>query len=170
MSAEKKPGWMRALNVILGIIALIFAGYILMYPTLGTLTINFILALGILVLGIALISLGRAATENTAKMGLTAAGLLMVIIGIIALAIPEIIGILLIAIIALGALIMGVGLLVAGIYGKKTWIAILGILMLILAIIIIGYPAVGEFLIALKLAIIFILGGIVSIASGITGK
>jgi uncharacterized membrane protein HdeD (DUF308 family) len=47
---------------------------------------------------------------------------------------------------------------------------ILGILILILAIIIIGYHAVGEYMIPIMLAIIFILGGISSIASGITGK
>ena len=170
MSTEKKPGWMRALNIALGIIVLIFAGYMLMYPTLGTLTINFILGLAVLILGIALISVGRATTAKEAKMGLTAAGLLMVIFGIIALVIPEIVGILLIAFLALGMLIMGVGLLVGGIYGKQIWSTILGILILILALIVIGYPAVGEYMIAIMLALTLILGGIASIASGIIGK
>ena len=170
MSAEKKPGWIRALSIILGIIVLIFGGYMLMYPTLATLTINFILALALLLLGIALISIGRAATQNTAKMGLTGAGVLLVIFGLIAIAIPQIVGALLIAFIALGMLILGVGLLVSGIYGKATWSTILGILILIMALIIIGYPAVGEYMIAIMLAIILILGGIASIASGITGK
>lgn len=170
MSSEKKPGWARALSIILGIIVLIFGGYMLMYPTLATLTINFILALALLLLGIALISIGRAATQNTAKMGLTGAGVLLVIFGLIAIAIPQIVGALLIAFIALGMLILGVGLLVSGIYGKATWSTILGILILIMALIIIGYPAVGEYMIAIMLAIILILGGIASIASGITGK
>jgi uncharacterized membrane protein HdeD (DUF308 family) len=170
MSSEKKPGWARVLSIILGIIVLIFGGYMLMYPTLATLTINFILALALLLLGIALISIGRAATQNTAKMGLTGAGVLLVIFGLIAIAIPQIVGALLIAFIALGMLILGVGLLVSGIYGKATWSTILGILILIMALIIIGYPAVGEYMIAIMLAIILILGGIASITSGITGK
>ena len=170
MSAEKKPGWIRALSIILGIIVLIFGLYMLVYPTLATLTINFMLTLALLLLGIALISIGRAATENTAKMGLTGAGILMVIFGFIGLAMPQIVGTLMIAFIALGMLILGVGLLVGGIYGKATWSTILGILILILAIIIIGYPAVGEYMIAIMLAIILILGGIASIASGIKGK
>jgi uncharacterized membrane protein HdeD (DUF308 family) len=126
--------------------------------------------LGILLLGIALIVIGKAAAAKEAKMGLTAAGALMVIFGLIALAIPEIVGTLLIAFIALGMLILGVGLLVGGIYGKQTWSTILGILILILALIIIGYPAVGEYMIAIMLAITLILGGIASIASGIIGK
>ena len=141
-----------------------------MYPTIATLTINFILALALLLLGIALISIGRAASQNTAKMGLTGAGVLLIIFGLIALAIPQIVGALLIAFIALGMLILGVGLLVSGIYGKVTWSTILGIIILIMALIIIGYPAVGEYMIAIMLAIILILGGIASIASGITGK
>ena len=170
MSLEKKSGWVRALSIILGIIVLIFGGYMLMYPILATLTINFILALALLLLGIALISIGRGATQNTAKMGLTGAGVLLVIFGLIAIAIPQIVGALLIAFIALGMLILGVGLLVSGIYGKATWSTILGILILIMALIIIGYPAVGEYMIAIMLAIILILGGIASIASGITGK
>jgi len=170
MSTEKKPGWMRALNIIMGIIVLIFGGYMFVYPSLSTLTINFILGLALFILGIALIAIGRAATVNEAKMGLTAAGVLMVIFGLIALAIPQIVGALLIAFIALGMLILGVGLLVGGIYGKATSSTILGILILVLALIIIGYPAVGEYMIAIMLAIILILGGIASIASGIKGK
>jgi uncharacterized membrane protein HdeD (DUF308 family) len=170
MSTEKQPGLVRALNIILGIIVLAFAGYMFMYPQLGTMTINFILALALLLLGIALIVIGKSAAAKEAKMGLTATGVLMVIFGLIALAIPQIVGALLIAFLALGMLILGVGLLVGGIYGKTIWSTILGILILILALIIIGYPAVGEAMIAMMLAIILILGGIASIASGITGK
>lgn len=170
MSTEKQPGWIRALSIILGIIVLIFGLYMLVYPTLATLTINFILTLALLLLGIALISIGRSATENTAKMALTGAGILLAIFGIIGLAMPQIVGTLMIAFIALGMLILGVGLLVSGIYGKTTSSTILGIIILILAIIIIGYPAVGEYMIAIMLAIILILGGIANIVSGITGK
>lgn len=170
MSTEKQPGWIRALSIILGIIVLIFGLYMLVYPTLATLTINFLLTLALLLLGIALISIGRSATENTAKMALTGAGILLAIFGIIGLAMPQIVGTLMIAFIALGMLILGVGLLVSGIYGKTTSSTILGIIILILAIIIIGYPAVGEYMIAIMLAIILILGGIANIVSGITGK
>jgi uncharacterized membrane protein HdeD (DUF308 family) len=170
MSTEKQPGWIRALSIILGIIVLIFGLYMLVYPSLATLTINFILTLALLLLGIALISIGRSATENTSKMALTGAGILLVIFGIIGLAMPQIVGTLMIAFIALGMLILGVGLLVSGIYGKATSSTILGIIILILAIIIIGYPAVGQYMIAIMLAIILILGGIANIVSGITGK
>ena len=138
-------------------------------PTISSLTINFVLALAVLLLGIAFISLSRDAVLNIVKMTFAGTGLLMIILGLVAFIMPQIAITILIALLALGLLIMGVGLLVGGYYTKKGWTTLLGILILILSLIVIAYPAVGEYMIAIMLAVAIILGGISAIVSGIKG-
>ncbi|WP_455369963.1 DUF308 domain-containing protein [[Eubacterium] cellulosolvens] len=171
MSTEKSSKWMRTLDIILGVIAIIFAGYILINPTVGALTINFIISLAVLVLGIALILGSRSLTKtDKAKPALTGAGILMVILAIVTFVYPGITVTLLIALIAIAMLIMGVAVLVNGIYGKNNAHSILGIIILILAIIVIAYPAVGQYWLVIMLAATLALGGLSRLAAGITGK
>ena len=170
MSTEKSSKSMRTLDIILGVIAIIFAGYILINPTIGALTINFIISLAVLVLGIALILGSKSLGSHQAKAALTGAGILMVILAIVTFVYPAITVTLLIALIALAMLIMGVAVLVSGIYGKNNTHSILGIIILILAIIVIAYPAVGQYWLVIMLAATLGLGGLSRLVSGITGK
>ncbi len=56
--AVRVPGWMRALSVIVGIIAIIAAIIVLIYPAIAIATLVTLLAIGLLLIGIERLIIG----------------------------------------------------------------------------------------------------------------
>lgn len=64
MSEVKSPGWLRALDVIFGLIAIILSIVVLAYPELAILTLIFVLSFVFLLNGIARIASGITGTRR----------------------------------------------------------------------------------------------------------
>ena len=62
MNERKAPGWLRALDIVFGLIAVILSVVVLVYQELAILTMIFVLSIVLLVVGIARIFGGIFAT------------------------------------------------------------------------------------------------------------
>jgi len=172
--------WMRALEIIAGIILLVIAVWFVFNPSLGVGLVRTLLAIGLILLGLVLVV--RGATSDV----LSAWGrILNVILGIIVLALgayaiiyPDLGTALVIFLFALGLLLTAIGRIAfAGFEvgaGMPPWARtgsiVIGVIVLLIAIAVIVWPGLGETLIGWLMALIFGLFGIELIASGASSK
>lgn len=177
MSERKAPGWLRALDIVFGLIAIILAVVVLAYQELAILTLIFILSIALLILGIARVIIGISA--KYLSDGLRAlnvgTGILALVIAIVALLYPELATQMLIYLLSFALLINGIVRLVISGFAKAfpSWLrgllAVVGLLVIVLSVVVFVSPAMGELTLILLLSINFLLNGIARILSGITG-
>jgi uncharacterized membrane protein HdeD (DUF308 family) len=174
VSETKSPGWMRAVQIGLGIIALILSIYILAYPVLTFVTIVLILGVVLFVVGIERILQGIIAPGKS-RWGTIGLGILVLIISIIVMALPGVVGVFLIILLAVGLLFDGIARAYHGATDKTTgrWSRIFsiaaGVIEIGLSLMIMAAPIFGEELVSILLAIALLIVGIQIIAAGVTG-
>ncbi len=177
MSEMKAPRWLRALDIIFGLIAIVLSIVVLVYPRLAILTLIFILSVVLLVSGIARILAGIF--EKSLSDGLRAvnvgAGLLAFVLAVVALLYPQLATQVLIYLLSFALLLNGIARVVVGGFGDALpgWLRgllmIVGLLTIIVSVVVFLYPALGFLTLVFLLSIAFMLNGIARIASGITG-
>jgi len=173
----KAPAGLRTIEIILGLIAVVIGFVVLVYPSLTIATITFLLGLALLFVGIFRLSWGLVARHisGSARGAAIGIGLLAIVIAILVMLYPSIAAATIVIFIAIGVLIYGFGQIVIGATsgqmsgGLRGLLIAAGVLMVILAIIVIIYPGLGITLLAVLLAIAFIIIGFESIAAGIVG-
>ncbi len=177
MSEIKAPGWLRALDIVLGLIAVILSIVVLVYQELAILTMIFVLSIALLILGIARIFGGIFAKYlsdgmRAVKVGI---GILALVLGAIAFLYTDLTTQVLIYILSFALLLNGIARLVIGGFARLllSWLrgllTVVGLLTTILSVVVFVSPAFGELTLVLILSITFLLNGIARIASGITG-
>ena len=174
---EKAPGWFRALSVILGILLIALAVVIMFHPEIGLLTIVIWIALSLIVSGIGLlvIGLGKSDLSSGGRALSAIAGIAVLAIALIAMVYPDLTIAVVLILWAIGIIIGGAAAVAVGGMAKeaKSWqkwtTIILGILMVILAILVIVWPALGEAILIILLVIGLLIQGVLDIIVGITG-
>ena len=175
LSEAKSPGWLRAAQIGLGIIAVIISIYVLAFPALAFVTIVFLIGVILFVVGIERIITGIVAPGRT-RWGTIGLGILVLIISIIIMAFPGAFGVFLIILLAIGLLFDGIARVYHGVTNKTTsrWSRIFsivaGAIEIGLAIMIMVAPVLGAQLIGILLAIALLIVGIQIIAAGVTGR
>jgi uncharacterized membrane protein HdeD (DUF308 family) len=174
ISETKSPGWMRAAQIGLGVIALVLSVYILAYPVLTFVTIVFLLSIVLFVVGIERIIQGIVAPGKS-RWGTIGLGVLVLIISIIVMAFPGAFGVFLIILLAIGLLFDGIARVYHGATDKTRgrWLRIFsiaaGVIEIGLSLTILAAPVIGAELMSFLLAIALLIVGIQIIAAGITG-
>lgn len=176
---SKSPGWLRALEIVVGIILIFTAFYVWVYPGIATLTYVFIFGIVLVILGISRFIAGFAAKNLTTgiRILLIIVGILAVIIGFYALAYPLVGAITLVYFFAFALLFLGFDRLALAGTAKGaeegTWLKYLSIIVGIFAIIIsfaiLLYPGFGLALVFVLISLQLFLLGIELLAAGITG-
>jgi uncharacterized membrane protein HdeD (DUF308 family) len=175
VSETKSPGWFRAAQIGLGIIALIISIYILAYPLMTFVTIVLLLGVVLFVVGIERIIQGIVAPGKS-RWGTIGLGILVLIISIIVMALPGTVGVFLIILLAIGLLFDGIARVYHGVTDKTTsrWSRIFsivaGAIEIGLSIMIMAAPVIGAELISFLLAIALLIVGIQIIAAGVGGR
>jgi uncharacterized membrane protein HdeD (DUF308 family) len=115
------PNWLRAANIVLGVLAFILSGVVINEPGFAVRTLVLILYVVLFVRGVAGISLGAAGKQFSAMLrGLSVAvGVLSIILAIVFLALPALGVDVLIILLSLGLLITGLESIAAGVIGRK---------------------------------------------------
>jgi uncharacterized membrane protein HdeD (DUF308 family) len=109
--SEGISGWRRLWNLILSIIALLLAIAILVYPLIiGGAVLGWILALALIFAGLAAVGRGTP--------GMMIVGVIAIILGLVALFVPLTGALTLVLLVAIGLIIFGLELLVAGLLGR----------------------------------------------------
>jgi uncharacterized membrane protein HdeD (DUF308 family) len=173
----KTSDWVRALRVVMGLIAIAASVVVLSFPGLAVFTLLFFLSFALIFLGVA-----RIAHSVTAKFWSkghrafhAVAGVLALILGVIALAFPRLGIASLVFLLAFGLLAYGIVSLVIGGSGVarllSKWVrallVIVGVLSVIFSLIVLVFPAIGLVTLVVWLAVAFLLNGIESMISGI---
>jgi uncharacterized membrane protein HdeD (DUF308 family) len=173
ISETKSPGWMRAAQIGLGVIALVLSVYILAYPVLTFVTIVLLLGVALFVVGIERIIQGIVAPGKS-RWGTIGLGILVLIISIIVMAFPGAFGVFLLILLAIGLLFDGIARVYHGATDKTRgrWSRIFsiaaGVIEIGLSLTILAAPVIGAELMSFLLAIALLIVGIQIIAAGIT--
>lgn len=175
ISETKSPGWMRAAQIALGVIAVVLSVYILAYPVLTFVTIVLLLGIVLFVVGIERIIQGIVAPGKS-RWGTIGLGILVLIISIIVMVFPGAFGVFLIILLAIGLLFDGIARVYHGATDKTRgrWSRIFsiaaGVIEIVLSLTILAAPVIGAELVSFLLAIALLIVGIQIIVAGITGS
>jgi uncharacterized membrane protein HdeD (DUF308 family) len=173
--STKPPGWRRAVQIGLGVLAIVLAIYAIVYPGITLVTLVWILAIIFLIVGIEMVISGIFIPSRS-RWGSIGLGILVIILASIALAYPVGTTVALFFFLGLALLVYGIGRIIHG-FGDRTqrgWsrgFAIgVGVLAVIFAILIMASPFFGAVLAGLIIGIILIIIGIQMISAGIAGR
>lgn len=177
VSETKSPGWVRAVQIGLGIIALVLSAYVLAFPVITFVTIVYILGIVLLIVGIERVISGIFEhSPGGSRWGSVGLGILVIIIALIVMAFPVGTGVFLLILLALALLFDGIARVIHGIGNKtrgkvtRTFSIVAGVIAIALSIAIMASPVFGAELIGILLAIALIIIGIQIIVAGITGS
>lgn len=177
MDTTRTPGWLRALDIVFGLIAVILSVVVLAYQELAILTMILVLSIVMLITGIARIFNGLFAKYfsdgiRAVNVGI---GIVAIALGIVALVYTDITTQLLIYILSFALLLNGVARLVIGGFARaflkwlRAFFAVVGILTIILAALVFVYSDLGFLALVLLLSFTFMFNGTARVIQGITG-
>jgi uncharacterized membrane protein HdeD (DUF308 family) len=174
-TGEKQKAWLRVLEIILGIIILILAGYVLAYPGIAILSLIFVLGVGLFIVGITRI-VGAFASGVSGGMRVLSLiiGILAIILAIYVVAYPGVGAATLVIFLGFGLLLSGMEVLaIGGSFGSRASKAasiVLGVIAIILAFVVLFNPAIALGTLVFLLALSFVILGIEAIVSGFLGR
>ena len=176
VAETKSPGWMRAVQIGLGIIALILSIYVLAFPAATFVAIVWILGIILLVVGIERVISGifehHPGRSRWTSIGL---GILVIILAILIIAFPASVAIFLIILLAIALLFDGIARLIHGISdktrgrGSRIFRIVAGVIEIALSIAIMVSPAFGAAIVGILMGIALLIVGIQIIVAGVTG-
>lgn len=177
MSETKAPAWLRAFDIIFGLIGVILSVVVLVYQELAILTMILVLSIVLIVVGIARIFGGIFAKYlsdgiRALNVGI---GIVAIVLGIVALIYTELTTQVLIYILSFVLLLNGVARLVIGGLGRafpkwlRGFFVVVGALTIVLSVIVFVSPGFGFLALVLLLSFTFMFNGIARIVQGIVG-
>jgi uncharacterized membrane protein HdeD (DUF308 family) len=173
----KAPGWLRILEILGGVVAIFAATLVYAYPGLTVETLIFIFGIAMLVVGLVALGVGVFGRHLLSPLrGFSAgAGIVVAVLSLVPLLEPQLIGSLLIVVLAVALLLAGVaGVTMAGFARQPpVWVrgvgGAVGLLIIILAVDVLLNPSLGESLLALLVALGLLFVGLRNIAWGVRG-
>jgi uncharacterized membrane protein HdeD (DUF308 family) len=175
MAEKAHPAWLRILEIILGIIALILAVYLIFNPNVAIDLLRILLGIALIVLAVAAIVRG-AITKSASTWGRVLSiilGIIVLVLGVAAIVYTGFGAALLVTVFAIGLLLTAIGRIefagyavAAGAPALRGASFALGIIALIIAIAVIVFPGLGFGLLVLLTALALLLLGIALIVSG----
>jgi uncharacterized membrane protein HdeD (DUF308 family) len=174
-SSSKSPGWKRAVQIGLGVLAIALAIYAIVFPAATVVTLVTILAIIFIIVGIEKVISGIFVPSGSrwATIGL---GILVIILASIALAFPVAVTVALFLFLGFALLFDGIARIIHG-FGDKTqrgWVRGfyigVGILAVVFAGMMIVFPLFGAAVTGLIIGIILLIIGIQMISAGVGGR
>ena len=173
----KSPGWVRAAQIALGVVAIALSIYILVLPGQAVVSIVFFVGILLLIVGIeTVITSIFVRSKSSSRWTSLGLGILVIILAIIVTAFPVGTTIFLIILMGVALSIDGISRVIHGFRDKesRSWsrgfsIGV-GALEIALGIMIMASPALGVKLVAFMIAIALLITGIQMIVAGILGR
>jgi len=176
--SDTYPNWVRGWDIIVGLISLIVGVWVLFDISLAQISVLFLLAFGLLLIGIArLVKSATATGMKTLSRGFNIlAGATAIALGLAVFVFPLVAILTLIALLAIGLMFTGVARVVIGASegDMPGWLralsVIVGLLSIGLSFVVILFPGFGFLTLILYMSIVFILNGFTRVISGVTGQ
>jgi uncharacterized membrane protein HdeD (DUF308 family) len=176
VAETKSPGWMRAVQIGLGIIALILSIYVLAFPAATFVAIVWILGIVLLMVGIERVISGIFEHHpGKSRWGSIGLGILVIILAIIVIAFPASVGLFLVILLGIALLFDGIARLIHGLSdktrgkGSRMFKIVVGVIEIALSIAIFASPLFGAGIVGILVAIGLLIAGIQIIVAGVTG-
>ena len=177
MTELKAPNWLRAFDIIFGLISVIISIVVLAFQDVAILTLIFILSLVLLVVGVARIFGGIFAIYLSGGMRAlnVGIGIIAIVLGITAIVYTDFTIQLLIYIISFALLLNGVARLLIGGLAKvfpkwlRGFFVVVGLLTIGLSLVVFVFSELGFLALILMLSVTFMINGIARIVQGIIG-
>lgn len=176
-SETKSPGWMRAVQIGLGIIAVILSSIALFFPAFAFVSVVYILAVVLFFTGIERILIGIfSPPPRSSRWGTIGLGILVLIVAIIVLVYPLGSSVFLLFVLAIALFVDGIARIVHSLgdrsisKGSRAFGIIAGIFSIIIAILIMVSPIWGAVFAGIMISIALLVIGIQIIAAGVTGR
>jgi uncharacterized membrane protein HdeD (DUF308 family) len=177
MIETKAPSWLRAFDVIFGLIAVVLSVVVLAYQELAILTMIFVLSIVLLVTGIARIFTGIFAKYLSDKIRALnfGVGMVAMVLSIVTLLYPNLTTQVLIYILSIVLLLNGVARLAIGGFARafpkliRGFFVVVGILTIVLSAVVFVSSDFGFLALILMLSLTFMFNGIARIVQGVTG-
>jgi len=173
-SVEKSPGWLRGIQIGLGIITVILSIYALAFPAVTLLALIVVFAIILFIVGIEKIITGifLPVKGKWATIGL---GILVIIFAGLAISFPEATALIVTIFVGIGLIFNGCARIVEGISGKhsgwaKFFLIGVGILSIVIGTVVLASPLFGAVFVGLIIAIGLLITGIQMIAVGAAGR
>ena len=173
-SMEKTPGWLRGVQIGLGILTVILAIYALAFPADTFRAVIIILGIILLIVGIDKIITGIFVPVR-GKWVTIGLGVLVAILAVFVLSFPEWTEIVVTTLVGIALILNGCARLIEGISGRhsgwaKVFLIGVGILSIIIGGFILASPLFGEVFVGYLIAIALLITGIQMIAVGVAGR
>ena len=167
---------MRVLEIVFGILSIIAAGIVLVFPNIGILTVVLILSIGLLLIGIERVIMGifSPLKKNIKKVNI-GLGILAIILSIISLAFPIFAIEILILIISFALMFIGITRILHVIKQPpaQKWLRAFsagsGIFSIILSVLTMISPTFGIILVDIFVSFALLINGLEMITTGISG-
>ena len=175
MYSEKSPGWVRAVQIGLGVLTIALSIFALAFPATAFISIIWILAVVLFFVGIEEIIVGIFSPRRS-KWSTIGLGILVLIFAGIAMSFPVATAITIIIFIGIAFLINGIARIIEGFSGKhhsgisRAFLIGVGILAIVLSVSVLVSPFFGARLAGIIIAIGLLITGIQMIYSGILGR
>ncbi len=173
----KQPGWLRASEVVTGLLSVVFGVLVFIFPDWGVSTLVILLSLGLIFAGFRSISLvGLSSIPTGLRAVSVIAGILSLIFALMVLIFPGFAILTLLILVSAGLIIYGFGRIFVAYTLKTTagWlrviIAAVGVVDIILSVLVPVLPGLALLTLAVILALALIVSGAEMIVSGAVGR
>jgi uncharacterized membrane protein HdeD (DUF308 family) len=174
LSDIRSPGWLRAVQIGLGVLVIIFSIIALAFPAVLFISLVWILAIILFFVGIEKIITGIFLPQRS-KWATIGLGILVLIFAGLAIAFPIATAYVIVVFIGIALLFDGIARVVEGMSGKHSgWqraaLIGVGILSIIIAIAFLASPLFGAIVSGIIIAVALLITGMQMVASGVAGQ
>jgi membrane protein HdeD len=173
----RQSGWLRALEILTGLLTIVFGILVFAFPEWGVTTLVFLLSVGLFFIGFRSIALlGLKDVSKGIKVLNAIIGIISLILAALVVGFPSFGIVTLLSFVSLGLIVHGVGRMFLAYALKETvsWIRRLmvavGVVDVILSIVVLFLPGLALLVFASVLALLLILNGAEMVASGVIGR
>jgi len=178
IAIEKMPSWIRAAEIILGLVSLLAGIYVLAYPLVAVFTLIVLLAVGLIFLGARDIVLGAMGKflPSWLRAANIVLGVLAFVLSVVVINEPGFAVRTLVLLLYVVLFVRGVAGISLGAAGKQFSAMLrglsvgVGVLSIILAIVFLAVPALGVDVLIILLSLGLLITGLESIATGVIGR
>lgn len=172
----KQPGWLRGLEVVTGLLILMFGVLVLIFPSFGVATLVILLSFGLMFAGIRSISLGGySGLSKALRVVSVIAGIISLILALIVVLFVGYGVLTLLIFVSYGLIVYGFSRIFLGYTLKKTagWfrglMVAVGVLDIILSVVVLALPGLALLTLTVILALVMLVSGAESLVSGAVG-
>jgi len=173
----KQPNWLRALEIVTGLLAIVLGILVLVSPSWSISTLIILLSFGLFFTGIRSISLvGFKSLSSSLKALSVISGITSLILAVVVLLLPGYGLLTLLILVSFGLMVYGFGRIFLASVLKTTlgWVkgmmVAVGVVDIILSVLVLVLPKIALLTFAIVLAVVLLVSGAEMIASGAIGR